>query len=71
MTLAELLSALRRARMQGARLDAEVKLITARAALDEDIVNGVDLVQSAIYDVEWHEKDGVLRINEGEPLEYI
>lgn len=70
MNLAELLSALRRARMQGAVLDAEVKIVTARAHLDKDIVNGVDLVYSAIDDIEWREKDGVVCINEGEPLEY-
>ena len=70
MTLAELLSALRRARMQGAKLDAEVKLVTARANLPNDIVNGVDLAWSAVEDVEWDPKAKVVQIHEGGPLEY-
>ena len=57
--------------MQGARLDAEVKIVTARANLQEDIVNGVDLAQSAVSDIEWREGDGVVCINEGEPLQYV
>lgn len=70
MTLAELLSALRRARMSGAQLDAEVKLVTARANLPNDIVNGVDPAWSGVEDVEWDPKAQVVQIHEGHPFEY-
>ena len=75
MTLLELLDALRMVarRSKGAALTAEVKLITARADLGEDIVNGVDIAQSAIDDVEYVEYDPnthLVCIHEGGPRKY-